>query len=252
MNTIKYTVSIFIIILFTINAYCIDNDNTFLITIDDGPNEYTTDIVNELNSRNIKCIFFITGNGKKLDKYKYVSKEIMLGGHIIGNHTISHDMALLRHGTKLAVYSDIYFLSAYYKNTFNYTIKYFRPPYGLKRKDIFPLALVNMNMENMLWNIDICVKDIVKCRKNNVVNMQCLKRVITKQLKMYDEKDDHIVLMHSNEIISRNIGKILDILSQYGRLISKNDKIKLTSDYKYIVIGDKYEKYSKNQESKSH
>lgn len=69
------------------------------LTFDDGPNEpYTSQIVDFLNSKNIKATFFQVGDCVK--RYPNVSKNIITSGHVIGNHSMSH---LFRNYFKIAL-----------------------------------------------------------------------------------------------------------------------------------------------------
>jgi len=64
-------------------------DKTIYLTFDDGPNEpYTSQIIEYLNSKNIKATFFIVGECAK--KYPKIIKKMYDSGHSIGNHTKSH------------------------------------------------------------------------------------------------------------------------------------------------------------------
>lgn len=66
------------------------DEKVVALTFDDGPNEpYTSQIVNFLNSKNIKATFFEVG--KCLERHPEVSKKILASGHVIGNHSLSHE-----------------------------------------------------------------------------------------------------------------------------------------------------------------
>lgn len=64
-------------------------EKVIAITFDDGPNEpYTSQIVDFLNSKDIKATFFMVG--KCVQKYPKTVKNIYKSGHTIGNHSLSH------------------------------------------------------------------------------------------------------------------------------------------------------------------
>jgi peptidoglycan/xylan/chitin deacetylase (PgdA/CDA1 family) len=75
-------------------------DKTVYLTFDDGPCQFTTEILDILDKYNVKATFFVV-NGK----YNSVMKDIVDRGHQIGLHCYKH------------VYSEIYASDeAYYKD----------------------------------------------------------------------------------------------------------------------------------------
>jgi peptidoglycan/xylan/chitin deacetylase (PgdA/CDA1 family) len=66
------------------------NDKVIALTFDDGPNEpYTSQIVDYLNSKGVKATFFLVG--KCVERYPGIAKKIVASGHVIGNHSLSHE-----------------------------------------------------------------------------------------------------------------------------------------------------------------
>lgn len=57
------------------------------LTFDDGPSSNTLDILKVLKQYNIKATFFVNGRENLKDLYKKIAEY----GHIIANHTYSHD-----------------------------------------------------------------------------------------------------------------------------------------------------------------
>ncbi|MFN3550409.1 MAG: polysaccharide deacetylase family protein [Endomicrobiia bacterium] len=63
-------------------------EKIIFLTFDDGPSEYTKEVLKILDKYNIKATFFVLG---ELIKYrKEIIIEIFNKGHIIGSHTFSH------------------------------------------------------------------------------------------------------------------------------------------------------------------
>lgn len=77
-------------------------EKTIYLTFDDGPGEYTEEILAILKEEGVKATFFITNNGSD-ETVKRQLKE----GHTIGIHTASHD------------YSYVYLNSTNFFNDFN-------------------------------------------------------------------------------------------------------------------------------------
>ncbi len=60
---------------------------TVYLTFDDGPSQYTPQILDVLDKYGVKATFFVKNGGS----YNYVMKDIVNRGHAIGLHTYSHD-----------------------------------------------------------------------------------------------------------------------------------------------------------------
>jgi peptidoglycan/xylan/chitin deacetylase (PgdA/CDA1 family) len=63
-------------------------EHKVLLTIDDGPGNYTDEILDFLKSYNIKAIFFVSGDTVK--RYHETLKREYEEGHEIGSHTYCH------------------------------------------------------------------------------------------------------------------------------------------------------------------
>src|SRR5690606_3445687 len=59
------------------------------LTFDDGPNPYSTGkILDILDKYNAKATFFVIG--KRCLEHKEILKDIVIRGHMVGNHSFSH------------------------------------------------------------------------------------------------------------------------------------------------------------------
>ena len=59
-----------------------------LITFDDGPDQYTSDILDILKKNNVKAMFFLIGS--KIENQSPLIKRMVDEGHVIGNHSYHH------------------------------------------------------------------------------------------------------------------------------------------------------------------
>lgn len=65
-------------------------DKVVYLTFDDGPsNEVTEQILEILKQYSVKATFFV--QGRNVDKYPEMLKKIHEAGHVIGNHSYSHN-----------------------------------------------------------------------------------------------------------------------------------------------------------------
>ncbi len=57
------------------------------LTFDDGPSDVTPGVLDTLKKEGVKATFFVNGRTWEKDLYKRIVQE----GHVLGNHTYSHD-----------------------------------------------------------------------------------------------------------------------------------------------------------------
>jgi peptidoglycan-N-acetylglucosamine deacetylase len=69
------------------------NKKVAYLTFDDGPSTNTAKILQILNNEHVKATFFVVGNNTDFGKEAY--RQIIAGGHVIGNHTYSHNYRTL-------------------------------------------------------------------------------------------------------------------------------------------------------------
>jgi peptidoglycan-N-acetylglucosamine deacetylase len=65
-----------------------------ILTFDDGPSEITDDILDILAEKNVKALFFINGINVTRSRENLLLRAVE-EGHLIGNHTYSHDYSLI-------------------------------------------------------------------------------------------------------------------------------------------------------------
>lgn len=77
---------------------------TAYLTFDDGPSDWTADVLKVLKDHNIPATFFICSNWMRgstrkvnsFKKYRTVLRRMFAEGHVVGNHTMDHrDLARL-------------------------------------------------------------------------------------------------------------------------------------------------------------
>lgn len=64
-------------------------DNTIYLTFDDGPSQYTLEIVRLLDEYDIKATFFMSGS--ESPEGMEIMRKVAESGHTIGIHSMSHD-----------------------------------------------------------------------------------------------------------------------------------------------------------------
>lgn len=78
----------------SVNVYVPNNngDKVIYLTFDDGPSQYTGELLDILSRYDVKATFFVTG--MKPDYFNYIG-EAYRQGHSIGIHTNSHNYSLV-------------------------------------------------------------------------------------------------------------------------------------------------------------
>ncbi len=200
-------------------ALVIDTDNfdgkkAVALTFDDGPGQYTEELISELNKRNAKATFFMVGTC--VEKYPDVLPMMIDGGHQLGNHTYNH--------TDLKTLSSSDMMNAIEKTDnaiYNACGQYstaFRPPYGSYSTDMPE----KINKTFTLWSLDTVDW------KNK--DSQKVKNTIVSQAK-----DGDIILLHDIHKTSVE-GALLaiDVLQNEGYVFVTVDE--LLTRYGYSIF----------------
>ncbi len=119
------------------------------LTFDDGPTEYTQDVLNTLKDKNIKATFFVMGS--ELEKRPHIGEAIAMAGHEIDNHSYSHQRMWFKSQSFIA--DEIEKTNALIRKTGYKGDIHFRPPNG---KKIFglPWYLSQHNIKTITWDVE--------------------------------------------------------------------------------------------------
>ncbi len=131
------------------NAYATTPDRQrVIITFDQGyENGYTADILNTLKEKNVKAIFFLTGDYAK--KEPELVKRMIDEGHILGNHGMTH--ASLPKLSEDEAIEEIMSLHEYVKNEYGYEMQYFRFPCGEYSEDRLK-TVCDLGYKTLFWS----------------------------------------------------------------------------------------------------
>jgi peptidoglycan/xylan/chitin deacetylase (PgdA/CDA1 family) len=104
------------------------------ISFDDGPAEnYTNDILNILDTENVKATFFCIGN--RIAGNEFILKRVKAEGHIIGNHSYSHHFWFDMYSSKKML-NDLQQMDDEMERATGFRPKLFRPPYGVTNPNL--------------------------------------------------------------------------------------------------------------------
>lgn len=184
------------------------NKKVIFLTFDDGPNDYTQDILNILQSKNAHATFFlIKGN---IDKHPSLLKEIIKRGNAVGCHSVSHRVDEFFSSPKAAVNEMKVCQRAIYDKTRFHT-PLIRVPFGSFPHLTHDIKKGLEEAEFIYWDWNIDSEDWTNNNPGQVYNN------IVKQLS-FTEKKGFIptVLLHDKKVTVEMLPKLLDYLTKKG------------------------------------
>lgn len=110
------------------DAYAMTNDKKrIILTFDQGyENGFTAPILDVLKEKNVKAVFFLTGDYAK--KEEALVKRMIDEGHILGNHGMTHASLPELNAEELS--EEVMSLHNYVLEKYGYEMQYLRPPCG--------------------------------------------------------------------------------------------------------------------------
>lgn len=185
------------------------DENVACLTFDDGIDpERTNEVLDILKEKNVKASFFIIGktiswNGETLDR---IIKE----GHVIGNHSFTHNAAFL-YANLENLDTELKQTDSAFEKAIGWAPKYFRPPYGItyiRDKEIGDY--LNGRYTVALWNVDS--RDSIE---KGITADKVLKNI---KIGTYGKKHA-VILMHctkSNKSTVEALPQVIDWLRASG------------------------------------
>jgi peptidoglycan/xylan/chitin deacetylase (PgdA/CDA1 family) len=165
-------------------------------TFDDGPNIHTTKVLEILKKYDAQATFFVLG--LQVAKYPELTKQIIVDGHELGNHSYNHkDLVKANPAVARAELENV---NKLVYETSGASMKLFRPPYGRYNKKVMALTDLQVTMwtiDPLDWKVKVVesiVKNIMKDVKNGSIilmhdiyptSAEALEEVL-KQLSMED------------------------------------------------------------------
>jgi cellulose synthase/poly-beta-1,6-N-acetylglucosamine synthase-like glycosyltransferase/spore germination protein YaaH/peptidoglycan/xylan/chitin deacetylase (PgdA/CDA1 family) len=156
------------------------------ITFDDGPSEYTAEILDILKRKQVPAIFFVIG--VNAEQYPAMVKREYAEGHTIGNHTYSHPNIAKESEamTKLELNTTLRLIE---HETGRGTIL-FRPPYNADSEPQTPEEIVPIDRAESLGYITLGEKIDPRDWEVGTTADKILAGVL-------EQKDDgHLILLH--------------------------------------------------------
>jgi len=118
------------------------------LTFDDGPNDpYTQRLLELLARYQVRATFFLIGSFVR--RRPEIARAILQGGHLLGNHTMTHPSLLWQRPAR--VREELAGCNAAIEDATGETVRWFRPPFGARRRDVLRTAR-ELGLTPVLWN----------------------------------------------------------------------------------------------------
>jgi peptidoglycan-N-acetylglucosamine deacetylase len=125
------------------------NRNEIALTYDDGPNDMVTERLLEVLAHHDVCAtFFLIG--RYVRQRPQIVRAIAAGGHVIGNHTMTHPWLAWQSATRIR--EELAGCNAVLEDTLGNPVRYFRPPHGARRPAVLRIAR-ELGLAPVQWNI---------------------------------------------------------------------------------------------------
>ena len=123
------------------------SEKVIYLTFDDGPSEYTKNLLQLLKYYNIKATFFCIANFAKINKN--IIEIMKQDGHLIALHSLKHRNAMVQgiFETKLDLEDSIKIMK-----DLEVDVKYYRPPWGDSNLCLLK-ELKKKDLKLILWNV---------------------------------------------------------------------------------------------------
>lgn len=176
------------------------------ITIDDGPSKYTSQILDILDSNNVKGTFFMLNNNMILHKEEI--NRMIKEGHGVGFHGVSHDIKEL-YKTETSSLEEFETCNKTLYEISGKTSKLIRLPYG--SKPYTPQENYDSLIKNdyLIWDWTLDTQDWKSSTDQIVSNILYYGR----------EREEIVILMHEKEQTVKALNDTIKILKERGYTI---------------------------------
>ncbi|KAK9712787.1 hypothetical protein K7432_006900 [Basidiobolus ranarum] len=146
---------------------------TFAVTFDDGPSEYTGQLLDDLKARNVKVTFFVVGEMLESDQGRKFLKRAYDEGHHIASHTYTH--ISLAKTSESKIRSEMTKTADAIFKVIGKRPQYMRPPYGEYNAKALTI-MKDMGYKVINWNVDTLDWE----HKNSQKTLKVYKDVLAK------------------------------------------------------------------------
>jgi len=124
----------------------------FALTFDDGPSDYTLQLLDILDAEKVQVTFFVQGNNAENVTLQPALKQAYLRGHQIGSHTYDHPS--LKNITLDEVRMQMNRTQQIISDAIGVRPRFMRPPFGDLTLEVRDLLQKEYGFSIVDWNID--------------------------------------------------------------------------------------------------
>lgn len=135
-----------------VKAFCnnpLEKEKKIALTFDDGPSNYTLEVLELLKKYNAKATFFCIG--KNIESHPEILQKVIAEGHLVGNHSYSHSKFFDFYNED-KITEELQKTDQLLEKFTSKKINFFRPPYGVTTPSI-RRALKVTGHKVIGWNI---------------------------------------------------------------------------------------------------
>lgn len=119
------------------------------LTFDDGPDpDFTPQVLLLLQLFDMRATFFMVG--RQAQRFPALAREVLAGGHVIGNHTFSH-----RHPWSMLparARAEVSDGAAALRDVLGSDVQFYRPPHG-RRRECMERQAQACGQRTVLWDV---------------------------------------------------------------------------------------------------
>ncbi|ORZ09461.1 hypothetical protein BCR42DRAFT_494894 [Absidia repens] len=189
------------------DVYGCKQPNQWALTFDDGPSEFTPDLLDILKKHNVKATFCVTG--AQVEKYPQFTKRAHQEGHQIAMHTYSHphlmslsneDIIYELMSTQLAI-----------EKAIGVRPRYLRPPFGEADPRVKALAKA-MDLKILMWNVDPRDYDVYFNHQSGTRILKSMRKVINSKKSALNVKNDPGFISLQHDLYKKSIRQVPKII----------------------------------------
>ncbi|MGE6754469.1 polysaccharide deacetylase family protein [Rossellomorea sp. NPDC071047] len=184
-----------------------EDEKTIYITFDDGPNEYTEEILQVLNQYGAKATFFMLEPNMK--KHSEAVRQMVEEGHSVGLHGVTHDVSEIYQSSE-SVVGEMLTAQSTLESITGIRSDLIRVPYGSvpNMKPEYLTAIKREGFRLWDWNVD---SEDWKFHRGEYVHS------VVDQLASFPyENQSKIILMHEKHTTLAYLDSLLKKLTDQG------------------------------------
>jgi peptidoglycan/xylan/chitin deacetylase (PgdA/CDA1 family) len=187
------------------NRSRVDGSRCVALTFDDGPDPvYTPRLLDLLREKRVKATFFVIG--KRADEHPEIVRRASAEGHLVGNHTWSHNPFFCFH-TPRRLRDEIELGAESIRRSCGFRPRFFRSPVGLRHPLLAPF-LERAGLEYISWSIRTFDTFTTN---SNVLARRILDKATSGDIILFHDR-----LPRGTEAMLQALPKVIDELRERG------------------------------------